>query len=71
MKRCKRILCIAVCALMPLALAACSQDRSMAYSRAVETFSTGDYAAAAEAFARLGDYANSATYLAYSQGLVL
>ena len=53
-----------------LLTAGCSQDRSGSYKRATSYFADGKYAEAAEAFSRLGDYEQSATYAAYAQGLV-
>ena len=40
-------------------------------NRALDTFASGEYAEAAEAFERLGDYAQAPAYAAYSRGLVL
>ena len=54
-----------------LCLAACSTDYSRSYNRALDTFASGEYAEAAEAFERLGDYAQAPAYAAYSHGLVL
>lgn len=59
-----------LCALLCL-LSACSQDLPRAYQRAINAFSKGDYAQAALAFERLGDYAQAPIYAAYSRGLVL
>jgi len=52
-------------------LCGCSQDRSGAFEKALDLFADGNYADAAQAFSRLGDYATAPTYAAYSQGLVL
>ena len=54
-----------------LCLSACSTDYSRSYNRALDTFASGEYAEAAEAFERLGDYAQAPAYAAYSRGLVL
>ena len=64
----KRLLC---CILTAFCLCACSGDKSGSYNRAMEVFATGDYAAAAEAFDRLGDYQDAASYAAYAHGLTL
>lgn len=53
-----------------LCLSACSTDYSRSYNRALDTFASGEYAEAAEAFERLGDYAQAPAYAAYSRGLV-
>lgn len=58
-------------ALLLAVLSACAQDKSGAYNRAVSLFAGGEFAEAAAAFDRLGDYAQSAAYAAYSHGLVL
>ena len=49
------LLCAAAC------LSSCTQDMSLAYSKAVDLFASGNYADAAKAFERLDDYANSPT----------
>lgn len=51
-----------------LCLSACSTDYSRSYNRALDTFASGEYAEAAEAFERLGDYAQAPAYAAYSRG---
>ena len=51
-------------------LSACSQNHSADYEKAIDLFSKGDYAEAAQTFEKLGDYAQAQTYAAYSQGLV-
>ena len=38
----------------------CTVNHSSAYNKAVEIFASGEYADAAEAFEKLGDYQNSA-----------
>ncbi len=52
-----------------LALVSGCTDKSAAYDKALAVFGTGDYAAAAEAFAKIGDYLEAETYAAYAQGL--
>ena len=66
----RRAMLSGLCAGLLLCLCACSADYSRAYERALSTFASGEYADAAEAFDRLGDYANAAAYAAYSHGLV-
>ena len=62
--------------LLPLLLAAalclsgCTQNNSGKFDSALKLFASGDYAEAAEAFEKLGDYATAPTYAAYSRGLV-
>jgi hypothetical protein len=56
-----------LCALA-LLLSGCG-DQSAAYDTALGYFGNGDYAAAADAFSKLGDYLQAGTYAAYSQGL--
>ena len=68
LRRGGRMVCLC---LLTLTLTACSVNQSSAYTRAVATFASGDYAQAATDFAKLGDYQQAATYAAYSQGLVL
>jgi len=65
-KRAVLVLCLCVFA---FTLTACG-DQTPAYEDAVDLFADGDYAAAAEAFDALGDFEQSATYAAYSHGLV-
>ncbi len=65
-KRAFTALCVCVLA---FSLTACG-DPSAAYDRAVATFANGDYAEAADAFDKLGDYQQAATYAAYARGLV-
>ena len=62
---------LGLCVAVAVCLSACSTDYSRSYNRALDTFASGEYAEAAEAFERLGDYAQSASYAAYSRGLVL
>lgn len=71
MKSIPRVFLLLMCMLLLLGLSACSGDKSLSYNKAVDLFAGGDYAEAAKAFDRLGDYANAATYAAYSHGLVL
>lgn len=56
-----------LCALA-LLLSGCG-DQSAAYDTALGYFGNGDYAAAADAFAKLGDTLQAEMYAAYSQGL--
>ena len=56
-----------VCALA-LALSGCG-DPAAAYDKALAIFAEGDYAEAATAFSKLGDYLQAETYAAYAQGL--
>lgn len=65
-----RSLLLLLCLLLAFTLSACSQDKSLSFSKAVALFADGDYAAAAEKFDKLGDYATAPTYAAYSRGLV-
>ncbi len=52
-----------------LALVTGCTDKSAAYDKALAVFGTGDYAAAAEAFTKIGNYLEAETYAAYAQGL--
>lgn len=65
----KRI--VLVLAALLLCLSGCTQNKSGKFEAAVKLFAAGDYAQAAEAFEKLGDYATAPTYAAYSHGLVL
>lgn len=67
----KRLCMLALLTAMALVLSGCGINYSKTYSDAVESFADGEYADAAEAFEKLGDYSNAATYAAYSRGLVL
>lgn len=71
MKARQRIVLFALCLLMAFTLSSCSQDKSSAYNKALTIFATGDYLASSEAFDKIGDYSNAATYAAYSHGMVL
>ena len=51
-------------------LTGCTQNNSGKFESAIKLFASGDYAEAAAAFEKLGDYATSPTYAAYSRGLV-
>ncbi|MEG0740706.1 MAG: hypothetical protein RR065_04510 [Clostridia bacterium] len=59
-------LCVAA-----LLLTACAQDKDYGYQKALAAFADGEYAAAADAFERLGEYADAPTYAAYTRGLTL
>ena len=48
-----RLLCLLTACL--LMLCGCTQNRSGSFERALDLFADGNYAEAAEAFARLGD----------------
>jgi tetratricopeptide (TPR) repeat protein len=58
---------IFVC-LLVLLISGCG-DKEAAYDKALAVFAEGDYAQAATAFSRLGDFLQAETYAAYSQGL--
>lgn len=66
----RRALLLLLCLMASLCLGACSQNHSAAYDKAIKLFANGEYAEAAEAFDKLGQYAQAATYAAYSHGLV-
>ena len=66
-----RLPALLLCIILTFSLTSCSQDKSLSFSKAVDLFADGDYAAAAEKFDKLGDYATAPTYAAYSHGLVL
>jgi len=67
----KPILLFVLLISLMLLFTSCSVNHTSAYNKAVEIFATGEYADAAEAFEKLGDYSNAPTYAAYSRGLVL
>jgi len=67
----KRVLFALCLCLLAATLTACSGDKTSAYNKAISIFATGDYAAAAAAFDKLGDFQQSTTYAAYAHGLVL
>lgn len=67
----KRALLMLCACMLSFTLTACSGDKTSAYNKAISVFSTGDYAAAATAFDKLGDFQQAATYAAYAHGLVL
>ena len=58
-----------LCALL-VCLCSCTQNNSGRFESAVKLFANGDYAEAAAAFEKLGDYSSAPTYAAYSRGLV-
>ena len=68
MTRKMRLLAL-LCALL-VCLCGCTQNNSGKFESAVKLFANGDYAEAAEAFEKLGDYSSAPTYAAYSRGLV-
>lgn len=65
----KRLWLMLICAM--LLLCGCTQNKSGAFDDAVKLFAAGQYAEAAAAFDKVGDYATAPTYAAYSHGLVL
>ena len=56
-----------LCALV-LLVSGCG-DQSASYDKALALFGEGDYAEAAAAFGKLGDFLQAETYAAYAQGL--
>jgi len=62
---------LCLCAALLLCLASCSADHTLAFNKAVDLFAAGDFAEAAKAFDKLGDFSTAPTYAAYSHGLVL
>lgn len=64
----KRAAALLLTCVLALAVSGCG-DNSVAYDKAIAVFGEGDYAAAAAAFTRLGDYLDAKTYAAYAQGL--
>ncbi|HPJ02794.1 MAG TPA: hypothetical protein PKU80_08135 [Candidatus Limiplasma sp.] len=64
----KRLAALLLVGLLVLLTSGCGNKES-AYNKALAVFAEGDYAQAATAFARLGDYLQAETYAAYSQGL--
>lgn len=68
-KKTRLLLPLLLCLL--LLLSSCTPNHNKAYNDAVEAFADGEYADAADAFEKLGDYSNAPTYAAYSRGLVL
>ncbi len=64
----KRLAVVVVLCLCALLAVGCG-DKTAAYNKALKVFGEGDYAEAATAFGRLGDFLQAETYAAYSQGL--
>jgi tetratricopeptide (TPR) repeat protein len=64
----KRAAAAALLCLIALLASGCG-DQTAAYDKALALFSEGDYAEAAAAFGKLGDYLQAETYAAYAQGL--
>ncbi|MFH1512602.1 MAG: hypothetical protein ABIG45_04530 [Bacillota bacterium] len=64
----KRFAVLLLLCFLALSLSGCG-DKSAAYDNALAIFGEGEYAQAAAAFARLGDYLQAETYAAYAQGL--
>ena len=64
-KRIGTVLLLCLCAVL---VAGCGNSTA-AYEDALEVFGEGDYAEAAAAFTKLGDYLQAETYAAYAQGL--
>ena len=67
----KTILLMLMLLILLFTIPSCTTTPSKAYNDAVEAFADGEYADAAEAFEKLGEYSNAPTYAAYSRGLVL
>ena len=67
-RKAKRTGALALLCALALLLTGCG-DQTAAYEKALAYFGSGDYAAAADTFAKLGDYLQAKTYAAYSQGL--
>ena len=64
----KRLLALLVLLALAFAVSGCG-DPSVSYEKALELFGQGEFADAAEAFDKLGDYLQAETYALYSQGL--
>jgi tetratricopeptide (TPR) repeat protein len=64
----KRAAVLLLLCVLALSVSGCG-DQSGGYDKAIALFGEGDYAAAATAFAGLGDYLDAKTYAAYAQGL--
>jgi hypothetical protein len=64
----KRLAALLLLCLLSTLLSGCG-DKEGAYDKALAVFADGDYAQAATAFSRLGDFLQARTYAAYSQGL--
>ncbi len=64
----RRLFALLLCVTL-FALTGCTGDKSGAYNRAIASFAAGEYAEAAIAFDKLGDYQQALTYAAYSHGL--
>ena len=67
----QRLALMLLLVLLAGSLTACRGDQSGAYSRAIDLFGQGEYAEAADAFERIGEYQKAATYAAYARGLAL
>lgn len=67
----RRAALMLLCVTLLFSFTACTQNFSRAYNKAIELFADGEFAEAAKAFDKLGDYAAAPTYAAYSHGLVL
>lgn len=66
----KQRLLLLMLLVLPICLSACTQNNSGKFESAVKLFANGEYAEAAEAFEKLGDYSTAPTYAAYSRGLI-
>ncbi len=63
-----RLAALVLVCLLALLVSGCG-DKEAAYDKALAIFAEGDYAQAATAFDKLGDFLQAETYAAYSQGL--
>ncbi|MBN1776831.1 MAG: hypothetical protein JW811_01805 [Clostridiales bacterium] len=64
----KRMVVVILLCLLALLTSGCG-DKTAAYDKALALFAQGEYADAAAAFSKLGDFLQAETYAAYSQGL--
>ena len=64
----KRLMMILLVCLLAFLMTGCG-DKEDAYDKALAIFAEGDYAQAATAFEKLGDFLQAETYAAYAQGL--
>ncbi len=59
----KKLICVVLALMMILAMAACADENKDAYESAVAVYNAGDYKAASEMLAALGDYEDAANLL--------